>query len=238
MIMHNISPPTREVLTMDVFPWIEAQKLLPIKEKQSLVVSIPDISEWGIPIEEYKKNFIDLAKKFLALTAESGVSLFYQSDVKIEGEWLSKSYLCQKAAEELGYAQIFHKVIGRVMPDMTTFGRPSYSHILAFSKSFRPNPSTSTPDIISHVGEKVWERGMGINAAVMMAKFLKEVVQTDYVLNPFCGRGTMLAALEYFEISSLGIERSPKRAQWAKEIKLCHEKSFTFNFEASSGTKE
>jgi hypothetical protein len=52
----------------------------------------------------------------------------------VDGVWIDKAYLVQKAAEQTGHALLWHKLVCRVPPGVATFGKPSYHHMLCFSK--------------------------------------------------------------------------------------------------------
>lgn len=207
----------REVFCSDVIEWLNQNEL---PAKTSLVASIPDISEFhSTDLNSYRHKFCEIATLILNKTPEDGVTIFYQSDIKTEGLWLDKAYLCQKAAESVGAELLFHKMICRVPPGTTTFGRPAYTHIVAFSKKFRVDSRVSTPDIIPQMGEKLWERGMGANGAKLMVKFIKEVVNSPMLVNCFSGMGTLLAVSEAYGLKSIGLERSTKRVEESRLVR-------------------
>ncbi len=207
----------REVFCEDVNSWFVNNQLT---SKSSIVASIPDISEFqGISVQEYRSTFINFAKLFLEKTPDDMVTIFYQSDIKIDGIWLDKSYLCQRAAEEIGSSLLWHKMIARVRPGFATFGRPAYSHIVAFSKKKKLlDLKSSTPDILPLMGEKQWERGMGLNAMLLIVEFLKKEIAADTLVNPFCGHGGILAVANAYELNAIGIERSEKRARISRDV--------------------
>ncbi len=208
----------REVFCQDAIEWLTQQKIIP---HSSYLASLPDISEFPqYSLSEWKNWFIQTAGLILSRTPDSGVTLFFQSDIKHDGEWVDKGYLCQRAAEERGHKLLWHKIICRAPAGIATFGRPSYSHILCFSKNLKLDMAKSTPDVLQDLGEKTWQRGMGLEACLMIGKFLSEQTQTTTLINPFCGEGSMLAAANAFNLNAIGIERSPKRATKAKELKL------------------
>lgn len=208
----------RELFCTDVFEWLNQN---PLTDGTSVVASMPDFSEFSnTTLDEYKNIFTDMAEKVLIATPSNDVTIFYQSDIKVDGRWLDKAFLIQKAAEKLAHAQLWHKVICRVPPGMTTFGRPSYTHILAFSKNFTLDPKDSSADVLPQMGEKLWERGMGVKGAMMMAKFIKEKVGSHTLVNPFCGMGSLLAVGNAYGLNVVGIERSPKRLKSAELVKF------------------
>lgn len=208
---------SRTVHCEDALTWLLAS---PVLEGCSLVASMPDISEFsGMSLNSWKEWFIETAKLIVSRTPENGVTIFYQSDIKIDGVWVDKGFLCQKAAESLGHELLWHKILCRVLPGKTTFGRPAYSHILCFSKGVRLNDlKNSTPDVIELAGEKTWERGMGIEACLMIGKFINDETSTRTLVQPFCGQGAMLAVANELGLNAIGIERSPKRAELARTL--------------------
>jgi hypothetical protein len=206
----------REIFCEDAILWLQQNHDF---APASLVASLPDISEFtGYSVAKWKSWFEQTAELVFQKTSVNGVTIFYQSDIKREGAWVDKAYLCQKVAEKLGHELLWHKIICRNLPGSISFGRPSYSHILCFSKNLRLDMAKSTADVMPEMGEKTWERGMGAKATAMIAKFIAEQTETKLVINPFCGEGSMLLAANKWGLNAIGIERSPKRAATAKDL--------------------
>lgn len=209
---------SREIYCEDAISWLNNH---PISPESSLIASLPDISEFpGYSLEAWTHWFIETAKLILSKTPENGVTVFYQSDIKQSGIWVDKSFLAQKAAEGSGDQLLWHKIICRFPPGTITFGRPSYSHLLCFSKGCKLDLSLSSADVVPVIGEKTWERGMGLEACVLIAKFIKEQINSKTIIHPFCGEGLMMATANFFGLQAIGIERSKKRAERAKSIKI------------------
>lgn len=186
---------------------------------------MPDISEFpSFSLTQWKEWFITTARLIINRTPPEGVAVFFQSDIRIEGVWVDKGFLCQQAAEREGSDLLWHRVASRVPIGHPTFGRAGYSHLLCFSKAVRPAGRSAAPDILPHVGEKTWERGMGVDACLHVARFIAEHTGTQTVVNPFCGYGSMLAAANAVGLGAIGIERSRKRAVRAEELLLDLEK--------------
>lgn len=212
----------RTVLCEDAIEWLQK---LEAQTDASFVASMPDISEFpGYSLVQWKEWFVNAATLILSRTSENGVSIFYQSDIKVDGTWVDKGYLCQRAAESLGHELLWHKIICRSPAGIATYGRPAYSHMLCFSKKLKADVAKSTADVIPDLGEKTWQRGMGLEACLMAAKFIKEQTPTSKMINPFCGEGSMLAAANAYELEALGVERSPKRAEKARNLMLMKDK--------------
>lgn len=208
----------RIVHTADALEWLRKSEII---EGASLVGSLPDISEFpGYSPEEWKSWFTGTAKLILEKTPRNGVTFFFQSDIKLGPHWIDKAYLVQKAAEELGRATLFHKIVCRYPVGTITMGRPSYSHVLAFTQDVIPDFSRWTADVLPDTGEKTWARGMGLDVALMIARFTLDQTTTRTIVNPFCGQGSMLAAANFVGLNAVGIERSPKRAELARLLKV------------------
>jgi hypothetical protein len=208
----------RTVYAEDALTWLNERDVL---SGHSLVASMPDISEFpGWSLEKWQEWFTETAKLILSRTPDEGVCFFFQTDIKFEGSWVDKSFLCQLAAHELKIPLLFHKIVCRAPAGMATFGRPAYSHLLAFSKGVKADVAKSTPDVLVETGEKTWERGMGIQVCLTIGEFILSHTTTKTLIHPFCGEGAMLAVANELGLKAIGIERSQKRAQKAAELKV------------------
>ena len=83
-----------------------------------------------------------------------------------------------------------------------------------------PENCTTFADVVPDIGEKTWQRGMGLNACLGIADFLAKQTSTKMLINPFCGEGSMLAAANARGLDSMGIERSLKRVQKAQLLQI------------------
>jgi hypothetical protein len=208
----------REVVCADVLPWLSSRESLP---GCSIVASMPDYSEFpGLSLDEWKTWFTETAKLILSRTPDDGAALFFQSDIKRDGVWIDKGYLVAKAAEETGHALLFHKVLCRAPAGQTTFGKPSYSHLLAFSRGVRPPVDESTADVIPDLGEKTWARGMGVVACRVACEFILRSTKTRTVVSLFAGEGSVVAYANHIGLHAIGVERSPKRAERARLLRV------------------
>jgi len=214
----RLSSPSRVVHVGDAIAFLRARERFP---DCSFVASLPDYSEFpGFALDEWKTWFVETAKLILERTPDDGVALFFQSDIKYEGAWIDKGYFVARAAELAGHATLFHKVFCRAAPGATTFGKPAYSHLLAFSRGARPDVALSTADVIPDLGEKAWVRGMGLEACRVACDFVLRATRTRTLVNPFCGYGSVLAVANAMGMHAVGIERSPKRAERARRLGL------------------
>ena len=210
--------PTRTIYCADALVWLAERDLL---LGCSIVTSLPDFSEFSsLTLSEWKNWFTQAAALVLSRCPDDGVTVFYQTDIKHEGEWVDKGYLCQKAGEAQGHALLWHKIVGRAAPGSITFGRPAYSHMLCFSRGVRPELSLSTADILPTAGQTTWTRGMGVEACRAACRFIREQTTTRKVVDPFCGHGSVLAIANDLSLDAIGVELSRKRAKKARTLRF------------------
>jgi hypothetical protein len=212
------SAPRRIVHCEDGVAWLRAARLAP---DHALVTSLPDTSELPeLGFEGWRDWFVEVAELACRAVDGSSVAIFYQTDVKRDGRWVDKAFLVQLAAERAGSHLLWHRIVPRVPPGTTTFGRPAYAHLLCVSRELRLEPARSAPDVLPRLGEMTWPRAMGREACEHVARFLVEHTRCRTVVDPFCGLGTMLAVANRLGLDAVGVERSPKRAARARALEL------------------
>ncbi len=210
--------PERKIHCEDALPWLKKNTPL---TGCSLITSLPDASEFqDLTFEAWKEWFIKAAKLVLLATPDSGVAIFYQTDLKRNGAWVDKSFLIQKAAESTGHALLWRKAVCRIRPGEVAFGKPAYSHLLCFSKSVRAEVSRSTADVLPHAGAVTWTRGMGIEACRVACRFVLKNTATHTIVDPFCCHGSVLAVANEMGLNAIGVEIGGKRARRAAKFQL------------------
>jgi len=210
--------PSREVYQADGIEWLRQADL---GSKHAVVTSLPDVSELPtLGFEGWRRWFIDVAALICGRVHEDAVAIFYQTDIKRDGRWIDKGHLVQRGADDAGTHCLWHKVVCRTTPGGTTFGRPAYGHWLAFSRNLRFSPASSTADVLPQLGEMTWSRAMPMTAAVGSSIFLRDHTACSVVIDPFCGRGTMLAVANNHGFDAIGIELSKKRVRKARSLSL------------------
>lgn len=215
---HNASAPKREIHCGDALPWLAANAPL---TGCSFITSLPDIS--GLPhlsLDEWKAWFIGAARATLAATEDEGVTIFYQTDIKRDGVWIDKGYLCQRAAEEHGASLLWHKVVCRKAAGTPSFGRPSYAHLLCYSRRIRDQLARSTADVLPSLGEMTWSQAMGTAACELACRYVQTHTQSKTIVDPFCGLGTVLAVANAMGFDAIGVEIGKKRAKKARNLLL------------------
>jgi hypothetical protein len=208
----------REVHCEDGVAWLARARL---PADHAVVTSLPDHSELpALGFDGWRRWFVDTAALVCRAVADEAVAVFYQTDVKYAGRWIDKAFLVQLGAEQAGAALLWHKVVCRVPPGTTTFGRPAYAHVLCASRALRLAPGQSSPDVLPRLGEMTWARAMGREACEAIATFLLEHTGCRTVVDPFCGIGTMLAVANAHGLDAIGVERSPRRAALARTLQV------------------
>jgi hypothetical protein len=207
--------PSRTIIQGEALAWMEANAA---PAGASVVTSLPDVSEVPLDLDGWRDWFVTAAQRVIAWTPRDGVSIFFQSDIRHEGVLVDKSHLVMKAAEREGAALLWHKIVCRKPPGTISFGRPSWSHMLCVAHEVRPTPKRPGPDVMPDAGFMSWSRAMGVQACEAACEYLRDEVSARVVVDPFCGRGTVLAVANAMGLDALGVELSAKRCRAAKAL--------------------
>ena len=212
--------PRRLVVQADALAWLREN----VSEAgDAVVTSLPDVSELpelGPGLDGWKRWFVEAAAAVMAWPQPGRPSLFFQSDVRHQGQWVDKAYLVQQAAERAGALLIFHKIVCRKPPGTLTQGRASYSHLLAFTVGQQLIPKKPSADVLPDAGDMPWSRAMGTRACEAACRFLLDETPARRVVDPFCGKGTVLAVANALGLDALGVELSAKRCRAAQKLSV------------------
>ena len=209
--------PKRTVHCADAIPWMQATG--PITGACA-ITSLPDVSEVGLALPAWRAWFLDAVRRVVDSVPEGSAAVFFQSDIKRDGGWIDKGALVIRAAEDAGARVLFHKIICRRPPGMLTMGRPGYTHLIAVSRLLKCPDVLPIPDVVVDAGRQVWIRAMGVRAAAHAVRFARDQVGAKTIFDPFCGVGTVLAVANGFGLDALGIEKSRKRCEQARALKV------------------
>jgi hypothetical protein len=210
--------PRRTIIEDDAIAWLAANEA---PEGASVVTSLPDVSELSpLDLAGWRTWFIDAARRVIGWTPDGGVSIFYQSDIRVSGALIDKGYLVMRAADEAGASLLWHKIVCRQPPGTIARGRPSYSHMIAVTRGAIVPLKSPGPDVLPDAGAMPWSRAMGVTACRVACRYLLESTATRVVVDPFCGRGTVLAVANAMGLDALGIDVSAKRCRAARSLRI------------------
>jgi len=182
------------------------------KHQPSYVTSIPDVGETPYTITEWKKWFYSMAEAIIEKTQPNGYAIFYQTDRKIDGTLIDKSYIINKAAEKTGAKVIWHKIAMKRSPYKADIMRPTYTHLICISKE--GVSGKATPDIF-YAGKMMYKNAMGLQACQVAIDFLKSKGITK-VVDPFCGQGSVLVVAGKNKMEAIGIDIDKEQIKRAK----------------------
>ncbi len=208
--------PSREIHCADGVAFLRT----PLPSDHAIITSLPDHGEIpSLGVDGWKRWFVDTVALACRAVADDAVAVFYQTDVKHDGRWIDKGHLVHSGADAAGSHLLWHKVVCRVPPETTTFGRPAFAHMLCVSRERRLPPGFSTPDVLGSLGKMTWSRAMGTNACTAAVRFVTSI-GARVVVDPFCGMGTVLAIANAHGLDAIGVELSRRRAAKAKKLDL------------------
>jgi len=217
----NLSPeagPTREVICADAIEWLACGEPL---ADAAVITSLPDVCEFNsLSLDAWRQWFLGAAASIFAALPPGSPAIFYQTDIKREGVWVDKGYLCQRAAEIAGVDLLWHKIVCRKPPGSTTYGRPAYAHLLAFARDLADDPGRSLPDVLGDGGWMAWPRAIGDEAARLACRYVLRMTSLRRIVDPFCGQGTILAVANELGLDAVGVDLSAKRCRKATRLYL------------------
>lgn len=219
------STPRRDVHRADALAWLAAHAP---KDDMAVVTSLPDFSELReLTFEAWQSWFVGAARRVIAWTPPDSFAIFFQTDVVRHGEWIDKGHLVLRAAEAAGARLVWHKIVCREPPGAITYGRAGYSHLLCFTRGARRARRASksaSPDVLADAGDKPTEKSMGVEACRLACQFLLAETSTRVVVDPFCGRGTLLAVANALGLDAIGVDRSARACSAARRLVVSIEK--------------
>jgi len=210
--------PSRTVHQDDALAWLREH---PADSRASVITSLPDVSEMPEhDFDSWRAWFATAVKTVLAWVPPEGVAIFFQTDVLNRGVWVDKSYLVQSAAEGNGLALVWHKIICRTAPGSVRPGRAGFSHLLCLSRLHQPAFRHALPDVLPDAGAEVSQKAMGALACTLACRFLLDATLARVVVDPFCGRGTVLAVANALGLDAIGVDRNARCCRAARKLSL------------------
>lgn len=203
----------RTIVCGDAVRWLQTQADHTVGH---IVTALPDMHDVGMTATKYEAWFERVCRLFFQKVAPAAYVIFCQTDRKIDGRWWTKSAVVHRVAKEAGIPLRWHKIV--VRREGTDLHRPTYSHLLCFS--FKGGPGSATPDVFPS-GPVVYRDGMGLGAVAFVMRFLAASRASHLpVIDPFVGRGTVVAAAEAFGAESVGVDVSESQCAHARALRL------------------
>jgi hypothetical protein len=211
-----VSSPARVVHHAEALAWLRAEGPL---AGCSVVTSMPDVVEMaGLDLAAWTRWFEEAASLVMNAVPDDGVAIFFQSDVKRGGVWIDKGAIVQRAADAVGTRLLFHKIVCRKPAGTVTFGRASYSHLLAYSRGVQPRAERATADVLPDAGFMPGIKSMGVNACADACGFVLRETATRTIVDPFCGYGTVLAVANALGLAAVGVDLSARMCKKARAL--------------------
>ena len=196
MAAQSLAP---EIICADALQWMAATDT-----RGPVATSLPDADEIGATMGDWRAWFVGAALACMRLARPGDRAVFYQTDRKAGGETHSKAALLLCAASTAGASLLWHKIALRRPVGAVDLHRPGYTHVMAFGRNSRPG--RATPDVFD-AGKPLYKNGIGANTARFM---VSAAGRTDApLIDPFCGRGTLLRVAAEMGFTSIGVDVDP-----------------------------
>lgn len=216
MLPGSLASMNRIVHCADALAWLRANAPVP---RASIITSLPDVSELaGFTIAQWTPWFTDAAELCLRAIEPDAIAVFYQTDAKLDGQWIDKAALVRDGALRAGARCLFHRVVLRER--IASRSRAGYSHLIAFSQRASLDLSVEPMDVIDDAGPTTWTRGMGARACRVACEAVVQHSSARTILDPFCGHGTVLAIANSLGLDAIGVEIGRRRAKKARALTL------------------
>ena len=238
---HAHSHPYRIVYNTDALLYLQHTPVLP----GCPITSLPDFTETPFPLPQWRRWFIAAVAAVIARTPADGLAIFYQTDVRSGGEWVSKSCLVIRGAERAGARMIWHKIVVQSSTGSVKGSKAAYAHLLCFSpkplpgkgkaaagggvssgvsdgsgeaQAYVETASSLTADILLSRGAMTWKRAMGLLACEFACDYIRRNTRHRCIVDPFCGQGSVLAVANSQGMDSVGVDTSKRRCCLARQL--------------------
>ena len=200
----------RQIFCKDAIDWLKTQKNL-----DCIVTSVPEMEEVHLSKDKYVVFLKDAAKLCMEAVKDTGYVIFLQTDRKQKG-WIDKSYIISDAACELKIPMIWHKIALRQEVGTSGLFRPTFSHMLCYSKKGKVGPVF--PDVLER-GSVTYENAFGMEAVKAVLEYVKKQ-GAKTVVDPFVGSGTTVALANKMGLKGIGVDIDPKQCKKAMALVL------------------
>jgi len=160
-----------------------------IDKPEAIITSLPDKSELidYQGYDTYEELFSAFAGSCFDNIAPKGYVFFIQTDKKEFG-LIDKPYLIGHQAYTRGFRMMFHKIALIREMGKKDLRKPTYTHLLCYSKG--TTPGLCTPDVLPR-GKVFYKHGAGIDTLRVCLEFIKHKKIRSFV-DPFAGLGSII----------------------------------------------
>lgn len=195
------------MLNADALLWLEQHS-----DVGAIVTSLPDAHEVGAAITDWQDWFQYAVRLCMEAASHESCAIFYQTDRKHDCQLISKAQLVLNMAAQARVRLLWHKIVLRRPVGSVDLYRPSFTHMMAFSRDM--SAGAATPDVID-AGAMLYRNAMGQNAAQLAIEFATSKIVDCMVVDPFCGRGSVLAVANALGHDSLGVDIDDEQCRHA-----------------------
>jgi len=201
-----------QVICQNALTWLSVQ---PDHSLGNVVTGIPDLDETPYSLANYQKFVQKAVKLIFKKVAKNGYCLFMNTDRKHQKTWIDKSFWIQQLAQEAKIPLKWHKIILLRPVNSTHIQRPTYQHYLCFS--YQAGPGEATPDVFM-CGKKAYSNASCPNGVTHAMNFIKRYSNSDQVIDPFVGRGTVLKIAQDKGLSGIGIDLDRNQCRLTRQL--------------------
>ena len=204
------------IICSDGIKWCQRNK----GKIPAILTSLPEMSEVNMDEKHYIPFLRRAASAVLSATTEDGYTIFIQTDRKSNG-LIDKSYYITDEAMKQGARLLFHKIALIKGVDSKDLYKPTYSHVLCYSRN--GTPGAPTPDVYER-GKTLYANGAGIETVRRCLEYLQNK-GINTIVDPFVGRGTtLIIAMQLGFDSGLGVDIDKKQCAETEENLLKYAK--------------
>lgn len=198
-----------EIICQDALVWLDNQQSIP-----NVVTGICDMDEMGITdMNQYIDFFMKVVDKICSKLQDGCYAVFIQTDRKYKKSCIDKSYLLTSIAQQHRLKTVWHKIVLHRGVDRTDLHRPTYAHMMCYSRD--GTTGSATPDVIP-VSKKNYKNGTPPEAAKRALEFVNHYSHIKKVVDPFVGQGTITKLAHDMGLDSIGIDIDPEQCKKAK----------------------
>ncbi len=209
------------IICADGIKWCQKNK----GKIPAIITSLPEMSEVNMDEKHYIQFFRRAAAATLAALTDDGYVIFIQTDRKSNGI-IDKSYYITDEAMKQNKRLLFHKIALIKNVDSKDLYKPTYSHVLCYSRN--GTPGAPTPDVYNR-GKTLYANGAGIETVSRSLEYLQNK-GFNTIADPFVGRGTtLIIAMQMGFTAGIGVDIDKKQCSETEDNLIKYSKKVIKN---------